>query len=336
MKPHLRVPRREAQSARDRLRRQGALDPDYQPRHEDDWVLWPLREAGVSPSGDIVAREGVPLTRAEGDYRARLPPGLRDTAPRAFDVVGRIALLHLPPDIDDDRAAEVGEALLAAHPHLRTVARDRGVAGRYRVRRLVVVAGAPGLVARHREHGLTFEVDLARVFFSPRLAGERARVAGLVQPGERVLDLFAGAAPFAVAAAVAGAQVTAMDANPAAAEWAARNFAFNKVSSERYRWLTGRTEALLPELEAGDRLIMNHPTGALEYLPAALERLAPGGTVHLYLLLDRTAKRLPSAVAGLLPGDVTLTGTHALHPHSTTTEIRFLDLRRRLSKNKTI
>ena len=54
------------------------------------------------------------------------------------------------------------------------------------------------------------------------------------------------------------------------------------------------------------------------------------------LLLDRTAKRLPSAVAGLLPGDVTLAGTHALHSHSTTTEIRFLDLRRRLSKNKTI
>jgi len=191
LKPHLRVPRREAQSAHDRLRRQGLLDLDYQPRHEDDWVLWPLREAGVSLSngtirkvpgevlGEIVAREGMPMTRARGDYRARLPPGLRDVAPRAFDVVGRIALLHLPPDIDDVQAAEVGAALLAAHPHLRTVARDRGVAGRYRVRRLAVVAGAPGLVARHREHGLTFEVDLARVYFSPRLAGERARVAGL-------------------------------------------------------------------------------------------------------------------------------------------------------------
>jgi len=127
---------------------------------------------------------------------------------------------------------------------------------------------------------------------------------------------------------VAGAQVTAMDANPAAAEWAARNFALNKISSEHYRWLTGRAEALLPGLEASDRLIMNHPTGALEHLLAALERLAPGGTAHLYLLLDRTAERLPSAVAGQLPDDITLADTRALHPHSTTTEIRVLDLRR--------
>ena len=60
---------------------------------------------------------------------------------------------------------------------------DKGVKGEFRVRDLEVVAGDDRLETIHQEYGIRLLVDPSRVYFNPRLAGERHRVASLVREG---------------------------------------------------------------------------------------------------------------------------------------------------------
>ena len=71
-----------------------------------------------------------------------------------------------------------------AFPRLRTVALDKGVKGELRVRDLEVIAGGPGTETTHLEYGIKLLVDPAKVYFNPRLANERSRIASLVRQGE--------------------------------------------------------------------------------------------------------------------------------------------------------
>ena len=321
---HLKVRRTDAETARARLEREGLLHPDFRAQHDGEFVLWPLASA---TEGEIVQREGLPARSVGRDYRDALSPELRALAPRAFDMLGHVGILRLS-DEAESHAAAIAQALLESHANLRTVAVDSGVQGQWRVRSLVVVAGEESLVVQHRENGLRFEVDLQQVFFSPRLAAERARVAALVRPGERLLDAFAGVGPFAISAARAGAQAVAVDGNPAAEKWARRNCELNSISSGSFEFHTGLAEKLVPGLGSFDRVIVNHPTGSLDFAAVGLAALAPGGVLHLYLLADRKAPELPPGVAEVMGDFASICGSRMVHPYSPGRELRVLDIRR--------
>ncbi len=322
---HLRVRRVDAETARARLEREGLLHPDFRVQHDGDFVLWPL--AGAA-EGEIVQREGRPVRSVGRDYREALSPELRELAPRAFDMLGHVGILRLS-DEAEPHAASIAQALLESHANLRTVAVDRGVGGRWRVRALTVVAGEESLIVQHRENKLRFEVDLQQLFFSPRLAAERARIAALVRPGERLLDAFAGVGPFAITAARAGARVVAIDGNPAAEKWAKRNSELNNLSSESFKFHTGLAEELLPGLGSFDRVIVNHPTGSLDFAAIGIAALAPGGMLHLYLLSDRKAPELPAGVAEAVGDFASVSNSRTVHPYSPGQELRVLDLLRK-------
>lgn len=93
------------------------------------------------------------------------------------------------------------------------------------------VAGEPFTV---REHGLTFEVELAGhldtgLYMDHRKTRARVRAEA---PGKRVLNLFAYTGSFTVAAAVGGASATTtVDLSATYLEWAARNLAHNGLKA---------------------------------------------------------------------------------------------------------
>jgi len=78
-----------------------------------------------------------------------------------------------------------------------------------------VVYGSAGEV-RHREQGCTFILDPTRVMFAQGNRVEKARIAALVRPGERIADMFAGIGYFTIPAARSGARIHAMEINPVA------------------------------------------------------------------------------------------------------------------------
>jgi tRNA (guanine37-N1)-methyltransferase len=72
------------------------------------------------------------------------------------------------------------------------------VSGELRTRSLSIIAGEKRTITTHTEYGLLFDVDVRTTYFSPRLASERKRIANLVKPGETIVDMFTGVAPFSI------------------------------------------------------------------------------------------------------------------------------------------
>jgi len=238
----------------------------------------------------------------------RLPPHLLASLPRSIDFVGEIAVVEFPPELEDHKAV-VGEALLVVNRRLRTVLAKAGaVKGVRRVREFEVVAGVGGTETVHREHGCTYHLDLAKVYFSPRLSHEHRRVASLVQEGETVVDMFAGVGPFAILIAknLRKVRVYAVDVNPDALTYLKRNIRANRVL-DRVTPIHGDARQVIEERLTGtaDRVIMNLPEKAREYVDAACEALKPeGGIIHYYEFtegpnpLETAKKRLTEAIKG--------------------------------------
>ncbi len=192
-----------------------------------------------------------------------------------FEVVGDIAI------VEDEEAERVAEVLMSASKSIAVViAPMSDVEGEFRTRRFRHVAGEERTITTHKENGLRYRVDLQGAYFTPRLATERLRIAGLVSPGEVVLDMFAGVGPFALLLAKRGARVIAMDKNPVAVQYLRENAHLNKLQVEI---LQGDAAGLALAYEnRADHVIMNLPHSASQFLAQAILAARPGGLVHYY------------------------------------------------------
>jgi len=96
---------------------------------------------------------------------------------RSYDMVGDIIIVKIPGPLRP-RRAEIGRALLRRNPRARLVLQVVGrTRAEDRTRRLEPIAGGGPTLTRHKEFGVTYVVDVSKVFFSPRLLHERYRVA---------------------------------------------------------------------------------------------------------------------------------------------------------------
>ncbi len=223
------------------------------------------------------------LTQALQD---KLPHDLLDKVPHAFDIVGDIVVIDIPPQLKAYKSI-IGEAILQIQKNATTVlAKASDIGGIFRVRGYDYVAGERKTETIHKEFGCQYHVDLAKAYFSPRLSHEHERVAALVQDGETVADLFAGVGPFSVLIGKRNpmARVYAVDLNPDAVKLLNVNVRVNKVESNVYPILADAREIATTKLKGlADRVIMNLPETAIDFVDAACNAIKPeGGEVHFY------------------------------------------------------
>lgn len=238
---------------------------------------------------DFAIRGKRPLTHI--DFLAdKLPSTLLTSVPRAIDFVGDIAIIDIPPELIQHKK-DIGEALLKAHKQTKTVlAKSSSVEGVYRLRAFEAIAGTKKAVTVYKEYGFKYHVDVAKAYFSPRLSTEHNRVASTVKEGETVVDLFAGVGPFAIPIAKKhkNVRVYAVDMNPDAIGLLKRNIALNRAEKQVIPVL-GDARQVVREHIAGkaDRVIMNLPETANEFVDVACEALKPeGGIIHYYCFVN--------------------------------------------------
>ncbi len=218
-----------------------------------------------------------------------------------LDLVGDIAVLKKPPTISVDELRLVAKALVEKLPYVRSVwAAASPVEGEYRLRDFIHLAGEYRSVTVYREHGCSFIVDVRRVFITPRLSYEHARVASLVEPGEIVVNMYAGAGLFSIVAAKLAkpGRVYSIDINPDAYELMVRNIDVNKVG-DRVVPILGDAVKVVSEMLEGvaDRVLMPLPDLALDHLPYAVKALRRRGIIHVYLHVGAAAGEDPVAKA---------------------------------------
>jgi len=232
----------------------------------------------------------------------KISPNLLASLPHSFDVIGDIAVLEMPLELWNYRKL-VGDALMQINRGVHTVMAKLGaVSGPFRLRQLEVVAGEGKTETMHRENGCMFLLDVTKVYFSPRLAHEHNRVAGQVGEYETVIDMFAGVGPFSILIAKKRMNVTvyAIDINPYAIHYLKENVRINKVVDHVVPILGNAEDVINNRLShVADRVIMNLPEKASEFLEAALKALKPsGGTIHFYTFYkgERTVKIVEDSV----------------------------------------
>jgi tRNA (guanine37-N1)-methyltransferase len=284
-----------AETAMEKLAKTEILDRNFFVKTDDQTIILPLVRNPTQLEIDQLRKIVPNLSSGTEDFEPRtrhprtLTEALADRMPSdllSFDVIGDIAILELDSEL---AAFETGiaEAIMDVHPNVRAVfAKSGEVSGPERVRPLRYVAGENRTRTIHREHGCLFKVDLSKVFFSPRLSTEHQRVALLVDKGERVVDMFAGAGPFSILIAkrVGDVRVDAIDANPQAIELVRENARANKVESKIYAHLGDARNIVREELaQTATRVIMNHPSASKDFVRDACDALQlSGGIIHYY------------------------------------------------------
>lgn len=290
------VPKKKAEPVRRKLLERGMLRKDLQIRSDARNVYIPVTQR-VDLGYPIETSEFKEVEEVVSDYRVlvEIPDELRQFLPSSFDTLGSVALVKMVDEIVP-YAKDIGRAILATHKSIRTVCMDSGVMDEFRTRNIKVVAGDKTTETTHKEYGIVFKLDLSKVFFSPRLATERDNVSKQVQPGEVVTDMFAGIGPFSIMIAKYRFPkvVYAIDINPDAIEFMKENIALNRV--QNVEPILGDARDELRKLEKADRIIMNLPHDAGNYVADALDALKPGGIIHYYEIMEdsRVQARLES------------------------------------------
>lgn len=318
---HLKVQESDAQSTKLLLEQIGALNTDFLPINKEGYIFWPLN---FEIEGEIISMEGKRSTKVSRDYRAYLPDDIRVIAPRAFDIFGDIAIIKLPYELES-YFKMISDSIVNSNTNISKVAIDLGVKGDYRVRKLKMIHGEDNFIATHKENGLTFTLDISKVYFSPRLSMERNRLSKLVSRGETVLDAFAGAAPFSVTMAKQGAFVKSIDANPEAENWARHNYKLNNISEQNFSFHCSDVENYNFGNENFDRIIMNNPTNSLFYLPLLSDLVKLNGFIHFYYI---DLKEEDFNVGNILGDSFICTKIRKVHPYSPSTLLKVFDIKR--------
>ena len=162
------VTREDGETARQALAERGLVDEGHEILAEDGTLYIPVTDPAAVPGEFTVVDRDVPRRETE-----TMPADLLDFEP-SYERLGDIAIVD---EDDPGRARALADAVVESALPVETVLnRASKVHGEKRVRDWEVLAGE-GTETVHREYGHEFAVDLATVYFSPRLATERHRVA---------------------------------------------------------------------------------------------------------------------------------------------------------------
>ncbi len=238
---------------------------------------------------------------------------------RGYDVVGDIAIIIIPQELEAKEQV-IAAAILANNQKIKVVAkRAAHYGGEFRTLPIKIIGGEDRRETEVREFGLRLRLNVEKVYFSVRSGNERRRIAFLVQPGENVLVLFSGIAPYPlmISRYSLAKKIVGIEKNPVAHDYALLNLKLNK-KLKNIELLQGDVRDLLPRFSIEfDRVIMVLPKSAEDFLEVALPLVKPGGCLHFYDMQNRDSfaesitkvrSACESVKRSLLTADVTTCG----------------------------
>jgi tRNA (guanine37-N1)-methyltransferase len=334
----LKVPRNKGEETHRALVQRKLLSKHFQIINEGGFVLFPVEGDASGIGYELVERAGE-RRESEANSISEALSGILtkdelETLTKSFDLIGDIAIIEIPDSLEG-KEKEIGDALLSVHKNIRTVLKKLSpMEGEFRVRKVACIAGEGRTTTLYKESGAVMELDVAKVYFSVRLSSERSRIASLVQPGEKILALFAGVGPFplVISRAHPEAEIIAIELNPDAVAFMEKNILRNKARNVKAVLGDARAVVMSGYREFADRVVMPLPKDAHHFLDAAFAGVKDGGIVHFYTFanaddpfgesMDKAEKA--AKVAGV---EIIAEGQRVVRPYSPATVQVVLDLR---------
>lgn len=202
----------------------------------------------------------------------------------SFDIIGDIVIIKVPDSMNTKKQL-IADAILGKVKPVKSVfMQSSPVQGDFRVRDVEYLAGENRTSTIYKEHNCRFKVDVAKVYFSPRLSTERARIANMVNDNEVIVNMFAGICTFSIIIAKKrNCKIYSADLNPDAYSLCDENVKLNKVAERVIPMLGDAKDIIMQELKGkADRVLMPLPERAKEYLEYAVMALKKKGTIHYF------------------------------------------------------
>jgi tRNA (guanine37-N1)-methyltransferase len=210
----------------------------------------------------------------------RLPQEKLSLLPGGFEVIGDIGILNIPSALDDEKYL-IAQELASHRKDIRTILRKVNMLkGEKRIGEFELLFGnTTGTL--HRENGCVFQVDIAKTYFSGKLAFERNRISEKAKDGEDILVLFCGVGPFLIPIRKRrNVNITGLDNNPDACALFRKNAELNNIGADIILGDANLMANLFKK--TFDRIVMPAPYGQDHFLMLACPILKPGGTIHFY------------------------------------------------------
>ena len=254
---HLRVPNRDVEMILGLLREREWLASDMRVFSHDDTEFRLLPIDPASPISlpapfdkyETEVHEGCPDNRVDSDWWNHLTNLLGpelisshgESWPSSHEFISDMMIVRLDGSLEAF-SAQIAEAKLLSHPHIRLILNDEGVQGELRIRKLtpigarvdgkIVTEAIPDSVSSTRvlvrESGKSIACDPTKAYFSTKLQSERLETLALARELREVLgrplrvcDPFCGVGPsLAILLSEPGlvGDVLASDLNPDAVE----------------------------------------------------------------------------------------------------------------------
>ena len=207
-----------------------------------------------------------------------LPSGLISKLPKHWVQIGDVLILPLREEFLPYKR-EIAE-VYAQVLEVKTVLRKGRILGELREPHYEVIYGGD-TVTVHRENGILYKLDAARIMFSPANVKERIRMAGIAEPDELVVDMFAGIGHLSLPIAKhCGARVIAIEKNPYAFKFLVENIELNGVQDRMTAYNIDNRE--FPGERIADRILMGYVIRTHEFIPKALQIAKDGAIIHYH------------------------------------------------------
>lgn len=290
----IKIIKKEANRLRKILINEKQLCTEYKVRSDEEYVYFPLvNDFDTTLISKLESEFNVQTddyTFEKAQYRPKnfmdfLDDNISekefDEIRKSFDVIGDIVILEIPEELEKHKKV-IGEAVLDFTKRKSVYCKKSKVQGITRTRELEYLAGVDDLETIHKEFGIRFKLNPSTVYFSPRLATERSRIVNEVKEGETIIDFFAGIGSFPISIAhVKDALIYSVDINPEAFKYVNENIRLNKLTGKVIP-IEGDIKEVIKELPPADRIIMNLPGTAKNFLDIAIKHLKQGGILNYY------------------------------------------------------
>ncbi len=210
----------------------------------------------------------------------KIPEEKLSRLPKGFEVIGDIAIVNIPIELEKEKYL-ISEALAFHRKDVKAVLRKlHKIQGNARAGEFELLLG-DRTTTLHRENNCVFFVDVAKAYFSTKLAYERNRIVQKVKDGEDILVLFAGAGPFLIPIKKnRDVNIVGVDNNPAACAFLKKNLQLNDIEANIVLGDANNVCNLFGK--PFDRILMPSPYGQEHFLALARFLLKPEGYVHFY------------------------------------------------------
>jgi len=225
-----------------------------------------------------------------------LPKKELSLLPSSYQKIGNIVIINIKKELwEYDK--KIGQVILKNIPNTKTVCRRTDfITGEFRQPNVKIIAGKKMTETVHKEHDISYKLDVAKVMFSKGNLTERKRLIDQVKDEEVIVDMFAGIGYFSVGLGKfsKAKKVYSIELNPESYHYLWENIKLNKVEDKVTPMLGDCKKECESLGKIADRVIMGLIPTPKDYLDVVMKVIKKNGIIHYHstLLEDESHEKL--------------------------------------------